>query len=501
MRPRINPGFPKLVWWLALLALLPAIAVQSKRIHSALTTTVPVQTSGCEEESFYGVWRAKHGLATYTDSSKPPYAGQYFNWLFYQTYGLATRGHADEEIPRWGRLFTLGGSFVALLLAWWTFTHSPGSRPSPAVRRWGLLAALGLLSSPLFGWWLVTLRPDVWALALEIGSVAWFLGHYPRHRWRAVAGAVVLAYAAWAFKQSNVAALATVVLFLACKRERLAAAFAALAFALAIAGTLLGSDPTYRSAFSEVATRAGFDAQLGWSNLFGALVRALPVAVLPVYALGFRPAPRTTASRFDALPAVALFALLGLGVSASLAFVTSFKIGASTNYYFTAAFFATLLGIHARHTIGESGFARFGDALVALAVVAACVLAVVQLRGARGMLNLDAPARELAQRSEIWRNLPHPRFSADRRLALPWLNLGGPHFVPGYNYESDRRRGRAFEHDGIGGLIREGYFAALMLPADTEAPGSYDGAALEARYTPSAKVAGMVVYLRKKTTQ
>ena len=49
--------------------------------------------------------------------------------------------------------------------------------------------------------------------------------------------------------------------------------------------------------------------------------------------------------------------------------------------------------------------------------------------------------------------------------------------VLGYNYPGDRGKGLAFERDGVGGLIRAGYFRSLFLPR--EGARAYDGAGLE----------------------
>ena len=474
--------------WLLLLVLVPGLLVQVERGRAALSSPSTAVTSGCEEESFYAIWRGNQGTSPYIESTRPPYATAYFNWLFYKAYSAVSSGHPDAAIPFWGRITTLAGALTALACCSWVFTLGG----SPLRLAWSFLTGLALFSSGLFGWWLFTVRPDVWALTFEIGAVTWFLAFHPRRDWIATGGAIVLTYAAWSFKQANVAVAGTLILYLARQREwRLLMAFAG-GFSLLLAITLLAGGPIYRANLASAAS--GFEVALGWTNLLHATVRALPLSLLPVYAvalwLGDERKPWTPAA-----PAGVQFALIGLVVSGTLAFVASFKAGASHNYYFTAAFFAALLGVQSRLALQNRRYQRAGDLAVGAGLAVACLLAGLQFSGRLGTLTLTSANTELARRLEVWQALPAPRFSEDRRLALPWLNPGMPPFIPAFNYPADRARHRAFEYDGVGGLIRDGYFAALLLPETTT--GEYDGARLSDHYERKALAAGMAVFQRK----
>jgi hypothetical protein len=134
---------------------------------------------------------------------------------------------------------------------------------------------------------------------------------------------------------------------------------------------------------------------------------------------------------------------------------------------------------------------------LAVALAGAVTLAGLQLSGRLGTLSLATANAVLTQRLEAWEKLPSPRFSDDRRLAMPWLNPGLPLFIPAYNYPADRARHRPFQHDGIGGLIRDGYFAALLLPDTTG--DYYDGALLSRHYDRTYSVAGLAVYRSKSS--
>ena len=471
--------------WGVVLALIPAVLVQVQRGQAALTSALPTQTTGCEEESFYSLWRVNHGQGVYVDSSLQPYSSAYFNWLFYRAYGAVTARHPDNQIPYWGRICTLAGAITAFLLCGWTLALAP-SRLA-----WSTLAGIAFLSSGLFGWWLFTVRPDVWAMTFEIASAAWFLTFHARRPWLAILGSVVLAYLAWSFKQANLSAIVTVVLFLVWQRQK-SAMIAAGIFGAMVATTLLLGGALYRSSLASAAT--GFDDQLGWMNLLSAAIHALPVTVLPVYALALWLGDGRKPWTAD-VPSKVQFATIGLLVSGTLAFGAGFKIGASYNYYFPAVFFAALLGVQSRFTLQHSPALRISDTVVAIALCASCILACLNLGGRLGTHSLAAANTELEQRLKVWSALPIPRFSFDRRLALPWLNPDGPVFLPAYNYPVDRSRHRFFQHDGVGGLILEGYFAALVLPVDTQ--NDYDQGRLSDHYARAFSVAGLTVYQRK----
>src|SRR5512138_1441459 len=104
-------------WWLALACVVLSAAVFVRRgVEAWQAAGVPpgtAETSGCEEESFFALWRAVHDQPVFTDSTRLPFSSAYFNWLFYAGYrwpllaAVATQG--DEAIPRVARLTTAAG--------------------------------------------------------------------------------------------------------------------------------------------------------------------------------------------------------------------------------------------------------------------------------------------------------------------------------------------------------------------------------------------------------
>ncbi|HRE33216.1 MAG TPA: hypothetical protein PLD88_14660, partial [Candidatus Berkiella sp.] len=89
-----------------------------------------------------------------------------------------------------------------------------------------------------------------------------------------------------------------------------------------------------------------------------------------------------------------------------------------------------------------------------------------------------------------------PVFVINHYGALPWMNACPNTFVLAYNYWSDRQMEIPFEHNGIGGLIEQGYFNALILPAPVT--DEFDGANLQA-FKRQESCEGYAVFTRKGT--
>jgi hypothetical protein len=487
---RVNV-FRWLLLGLAMLAGGAMIAVFSLRFQSAEITgriAPTTQTTGCEEESAFAVWRAAHDRPVYADTSKLPFASAYFNWLFYSSYGAALRpllaAHGDASLHLYARRLTLaGGVFGSAVLIVFMFALTRGLGAEFAGT--GIVVALSVFIGPLTSWWALTVRPDLWALAFETAGVVWFLMVDRRSATAAVAGAALLFFAAWSFKQTFIAPAAATGLFLFWRRRWRDAGLLAALFGLLVLAAFLALGPAYRTAITETVAATGFSIPVGLSNVLAAGVKMLPVLVaIPLALSTLRPtrAPSGRNLGRDALQLGLLGALLAL----IIAVPASFKGGAAVNYYFSLHL---MLAIAAMAAIAMTR-ARVTPVLACGGLL---LLSIATLAGKMGMTSLDRGAAEIAQRWEVWSQQPEPRFSADLRLNPPWLAHASPPLVLAFNYPFDRARGRSFEENGVGGLIERRYFATLLLPAYVR--DSFDGANLTG-YVRVQEVAGMALYRR-----
>lgn len=489
--PRAAETWHRLAFAAALACLVLSTAVFVRRGHAAVRAAAEAPgvalTSGCEEESFFALWRAVHGQPVYADVTRMPYASAYFNWLFYAGYavpvGAAVRlGHDASVIPLAGRLTSAAGALAGAALLCWLLRRVLGGQNLIAAA----LASF-VFFGPLVGWWAHTLRPDVWALGLETAAMLLLLLRHRTHPLGSALLAGLLFYGAWSCKQIYFCGLGGAFLFLLWRRQwRPAAVLAGVSVCLWLATfALLGSG--YRAAFRGTVTTNVYSLALGLNTLRDMLVKTAPLWLLlsGALCLRFRTRPATAASLLarDAL----LLGTLGLLVAAPLAFAASCKMGASTNYYFTTLLMLSLL---TAGLIASLACPR----LVAAGLGLAAGLQALVLSGQAGNIDLTRQTRELAAVWSVWQRQPEPRFASRTNLNLPWLNVASPPLVIAFNYGLDRAAGRAFEHDGVGGLIARGYFRTLLLPSGTGT--DYDGGSLRL-YARGETVADVTVYHRQ----
>ncbi len=443
-----------------LAVLLSAIVFAQRGLAAWQASGVPpgvAVTSGFEEESLYAVWRSLHGEPIYVDGARLPYASAYFNWLFYSAYvtvlkPVVTPGTASL-IPRAGRIVTAIGAISGAIVLFLLLRRIlDGALGLPAA------VAAFVFFGPLVGWWAHTVRPDVWALALEAGALASLLAWHRERPWRATLVSLGCFYAAWSFKQSYALGLLAGTLFLGSHRKWRHALALLTGSMLLWAVTAAALGPGYRAAQHGTFLSNTFYYAHGWNNLRNALEKSLPLIVLAVWA-GTRQRGRDPHP--SPLPEDATrLGWIGVAVSLPFAFAASCKLGAWSNYFFSTALLLTLAG--------AGGFSLRPSRVVSSIVCA--MIAVMQLGasfGWAGRVHLDDETRFTAQAWEMFRSLPEPRFTSENRLQLPWLNPGSPALVLAYNYDQERRSGRPFEHGGVGGLIERGYFASMLLPAGT----------------------------------
>jgi len=490
--------------WLACLGAIACAALLLVRTLGAVSLVKPllVSTSGYEEESLLVLWRRAHGGPIYTRLQDIPFGWSVFNWLYYVSYAGVVRllGQADVWLPAITRLATLTGTLAGAALALLAFREVRPRVTAAVTVSFAALVGLG----PLVGFWAITTRPDLWARVFEVGLVLVFL----RFRSRLSAGAVVamflLAYAAWAFKQSSVTALAAVSCFLVLRRRwGWAAALAALMGAAVGLTLWLGGD-TYRR--SVLLTDYKPALALGHARTVAALaLRKTPAIAVPLGLLAIAIARRPRLAARIWSDDYLLFAACGVVVSGLFAFATSAHGGSSDNYWLTTAFFGGLFVLASTRLAAPSvGIARAAAAswAVGWALQIAAVGAV--FLGLSGNLSLRPADAQNQKGKACVADLPQPAFIEDSLLALPWVTGTDEPFIIGFGYPPLRSARVPVAVGGVGGLINIGHFAALALHTPDTATSPlwspdrlFDGGDPARLYDRVGTCEGMDLYLRK----
>ncbi len=422
--------------WCLSLAALGCVALLVARAAGVFHQSLYVFTTGMEEESLFAIWKWVHHQPVYASAFEPPFAQSYFNWLFYSFYGAfcaAALSLAELEIPSLARALTLSLTVLTLLVVYQLL------RPLSLTRR---LAGTAIIAcNPLVGFWSLTTRPDVGALAFGLLGL-WCLLQSEKARsavlW--LSFAFIFFYCSWAFKQTYLIAFVATFLHFALARRWREAAWFGGATLLALALTVVLATPEYRY--------AAFGSQTNLSLLPSTLVRNASRALLkaPLFLFGLIPVVNTL--RRDRTNPIALWAALSLPIM----LVASAKTGASENYFFESAALCSILFLLEGRYLIPASFAQF-------------LSPVLIATGLAGVLFVQAEP-ELALIPKTLAHLPGPVLVTANGGNLPWFQPYSPHFVVASTYFYDREAGKPFALGGIQGMLRSRQIAVLVCPRD-----------------------------------
>jgi len=329
------------------------------------------------------------------------------------------------------------------------------------------------------GWWVFTVRSDLWAMVLEITGITIFMRYYRGNWVVAVLALALFAYLAWSFKQVNVFAAGAGGLFLLLRGDWRSIFLLSAAFVALVGATLLigGGDYVENILFS-------ITAQFTWTTYFRNLTNFLvksgptlfPLAVLAAVALTDR-AFRRRVWESD----WSVLALCGVAVTGPIISLASSKYGASEVYYLTLSYFLVLAGLScASDLITVRGAApNLLNAALSLGWLSFIAAIMLVLVGKQGTIDLRPHHELMMAMKRCVDPLPRPVFISHGRIALPWMAPGqSPNFVTSFSYDKERKAGVPFEAGGIAGLITSGYFKSLALYG-TKRPQSFDGVPLD----------------------
>jgi hypothetical protein len=438
-------------------------------------------TTGCEEEALFPIWKfARHGTV-YADPQSLPFSVSYYNWLFFVVYGGAVKilfalfSLDDSAMPAISRLVTLGCAAVCIRILYALL----GTLKAPTAGASGLgrlACSILLIVNPLTSSWLFTARPDIAALACELGGVWCALQFAETRRIGPLLGAVLAAYAAWSFKQNFVHLLGGLCVWLALRRSWRELGLTLLLFAGLVGGTLLAGGTAYRHSLIGAQMNCKVSFAIAWA-LFLEAARLAPHLIAIVLALV---ASVVFRKRWPHVAAGHLFAGMAT-IALMVGFLGAAKQGASINYFIPASVFGMLWGL----SLFAINDRKPGEPLSGLVITRWAVLATFCLAALLGLaLPAQKAATEMARLlthgdvsgneaasgigSEVARlkshlnELPGPIFITDRACNLPWVQSKAPHFVYSFMYAVDRKAGYTFEAGGIGGLIEKGYFETIV---------------------------------------
>lgn len=479
-----------------------AITLWAVRTYHTISFSQPSQlmTSGDEVASIFAIWKVRHGLEVYADRFQPPYSLAVYNWLFYSSNALWSgfwlKALVLEEawIPTLSRIWSLIGCIVGGIGAFLVFRNILRRN---GLRGDGFAASLAILLvfGPLFGFWVITVRPDVWSISLEIIAIAVFMALYRKNWMASIVAAAMLAYLAWSFKHTTVFGLGGIALFLLLRKDiRALILLSVLSIILwALPLILLGN--VYVETLFAIGHPLEYSTDRIVRNIINFATKTpylwLPLIWVCVIIISQK---KVTYLLHDDSSALAIS---GVAVSLPTALLLMAQTGSSENYLFTTAFFMTLLLVSLLPFISEflaSRRVQVSSTLIAGFLLTSVAISTV-LTGQTGLLKPRGDQALINRQKACLDLLPRPLYVTSRLFALPWMTPGNEPYVRSFYYERERALGRTFANDGFGGMIDAGTFESIA-HRSREVPESIDGSRMLLYQVLPVNCAEMTIFIR-----
>jgi len=469
------------------------------RLADVISFAEPLQisTSGFEEESLIAIWNLNNDLPLYVSRFEFPYRWAIYNWLFYNSYASfvsiaqASFGLSDAWLPTITRILTLLGVLTISCSSFLVMRAISG--PFGRLELWLALGfAIYLGTGPLIGFWAMTTRPDIWALAFEILTIYSFILAYKKKQILWYMLPILMGYAAWSFKQSEIIGIVVIILFLLTHKKWRDVAFIIAAFSSLCVFTLIYGGATYIQSVTLYEYGAELSAKHALNIFLSVVPKISPSLTIIVLSFVVILSSRQRNTFISDLLKSDNVKIIVFGVLTSIGIIllTSSQSGSAENYYFTLSFFLSLLAVILfRPLFKISSTFRIGVG-VGWAVQSIAILLVIF--GFKGIVSVAKNHDEAIAYQSCIGTPEQPIYVGHSYYALPWMTPNAEHTVLAFGYFADRVRGVEYQYGGIGGLIDDGFFEILLLPSGYA--GKYDGSTLSQYRKTGATCGNFIVY-------
>jgi hypothetical protein len=463
------------------IAAILALVVTALRLANIWQFGGLVTTTGGEESCIYSVWKLVNGFPLYEDPRVAPFSITLYNYLFYWVYAVGglVSGGSGQELLLAGRLTSLS---IAAVGAAGQYCLVCNLWPSLATQRLKFAVCCAVILvwfGPLVGWWTLSFRPDLLALAMTTWGCWSYSRYLSSRRVVFLVACGLLFFAGWAAKQSVVALAAGTFLHVLGQRDRFRGiAFMILPFVLLAVASLLIGGQEYRMNVIWGPSINDYAVQRMLRTALLAFA-AVPFAWLvgPALTLAARPDLSSGLQKGVAQPEKLSFLLLLCLASIALALVTSAKDGSSQNQWLESVLAMSSWGLYVLGTFGP--FRSFAVSTVNVSLAPTIMLLALQalfpggLGGIFSWTTLRVGAEEASSRlmaADIVQNAPRPLFTTDHVLSLPWHSTDGRHPASVLDpvYYNQAKQDGVLAGDGVVGQIHRQEFRSLWLPVNHE---------------------------------
>ncbi|MEW6737953.1 MAG: hypothetical protein AB1489_42140 [Acidobacteriota bacterium] len=480
----------KLLWRLLLASTVLVLALSAIiffiRFQFILHDPGLYPTTGTEAISIYNIWKVQNGHILYEWPNRDNYAFTVYNYLFYYTYAhvLAVLGIGGKDLVFYGRLLTLAFALIGAT-AQWQLTRSLNKDyyTTSTDIFLALLALMVWFGTAFVGWWSLTVRPDVPAVALVTLALLAYLRGITKGSHFAILIASILFFSAWSFKQPVVWALSGVSLYaLIYRRDWKEALVLILPCALLMAVCLILGGPAYR--YNILA------AHINTISLQQSVREFVKLAVSGLFIWGSagiglwlllvsKSSPSVNAWREGESAKYMLFVFVFIA-TVLLGTIALGKAGAVKNHLFEAFVGAGVFSATSFIKLFNTDHAsiRTRTIVLALALMLSMMafpiaqLGIFNRLPTYGVLTPASPAEQAKKKvfADFLATLPKPLYLPDEMLALPWYATDNKYpaiNLDEYFYFPAKQLG-LLQGRGVSELVYNKHFRTLIIPKENE---------------------------------
>jgi len=491
----------------SLIGAIIGVLLMLVRIWNAFSLSEPLQltTSGYEEESLYAMWKYLKGLKIYADRHSIPYAQSFFNWLFYQSYGffistfISLFSLSLGWIPTIGRFLTLVGALIGVFVCYSSFVKVSCIKDS-VLKMLVISFSLTVFLGPLVGFWVFTVRPDIWGFVCEVTGVFLFWRYYSVNNIKAIIFASLALYCSWAFKHSYIYTVTAISLFLLLRKEfKVIGIFLLLMITFYSITFLLGDENYFNSFFCH--TTRGFSFCSIKENILKTALKSFPAIVTLISSFVFVFLTKELKREIIKEDRF-LFPILLLFVTTILSILGSGVIGAADNYCFMEIYTLSLVAVTLLNKIYD-GRVIYNEKNKNKLKIFVCLMifgwgihlaAMIPIfLGYKGVLSVYPQHVDFMKKQKCIERFPKPLFVDNMYLSLPWMNPSEPYIFGNALYMISAEADDLYDFDGFGRLIKEGHYKTLFL---NEKLKTFFGADLSGYKILPEKCEGFYVYIK-----
>ena len=430
----------------------------------SFTYITHVLTSGYEEESLLEIWYNMNNGSMYIDHLSFPYRWTVYNWLFYKFYASAfiiLNTIFDLELdwlPTTLRLLTLTLSCLLLYVILKT------NKILNSSSKFNFFLSASLIFGLSFGYWNITVRPDVVSILFEITALFLFLKYKrnPKNLNLIIIGLIL--FVAWSFKQTALIVFCTInTYFLLNFKIKKIIILVSTCLLLVFLTIFFQNSDYYISTLYFINTGYDFKIDVLFHNSAKLLSKNLILfsALLMILYLKFNKITQDIGQLKKYISSNDSFLFIGLFISIAYFFAVNTNAGASDNHTFVLIIFLNFLVINNQTKILTNYILK---KIFVFSIVSYICICISIISGNLGRLSPNEYTN-IEEYKQCIENTSQSKFIDKNYYRLPWITSYLNPSVETYNYKYELNS-KNLENGGHEGLINNGFYEYLILLND-----------------------------------